>query len=467
MVKYYLLIDIGASSGRHMLGHMQDGKIVYEEIHRFVMNQGNWKWHPRVLLHDIIDGMIKCREAGKIPVSMGIDTFGVEPCFLDRYGELLDIGTILKDNTELYRVFAEKRFPVMDPKELYKRTGTPDIVGNFEYQILSIKERYPSLYEKVNTVLSMPDLLNYMLTGTIKSEYSYATTSGLVNIDTHNWDKEAISAAGIEPGLFVDLTMPGILVGRLRPELKERVGYDLDVIQIAAHDSASAYLAAPIENNNSILISSGTWSIAGAESFEPVVSDKAYEYSIANEGNYELRYRVLNNLTGTVMMQRVRADYMNKYSFPELSEMAKDAKGFESALTVKQLSVMMSDEPMEDIIRSECRKTGQKEPQTLSEVMACIYKSIAVAYKQTIAGLEDCLEKKFEAVNLFSGGCRDEYLNQLTADITGIPVYAGPVEAAAVGNMLIQMIYDGTLANLNDARALVGHSFDIQQFNPQ
>ena len=465
-MKYYLMIDIGASSGRHMLGHMQNGRIAYEEIHRFTMNQGSWKWHPRVLLHDILDGMVKCRQAGKIPVSMGIDTFGVDHGLLDKYGEPLDCGAVLRDGEALMRAFEERRYSFMDPMELYERTGIPDMAGNNIYQLLSVKERMPSLFGKTASVLPMPDFLNYLLTGVIKSEYTYATTMGLVNLKSHNWDRGVIEAAGLNPDMFNDLTMPGTFVGKLRPELKERVGYDVDVLQVAAHDTASAYLTASPRDGCSMFISSGTWSLAGAESFEPVVSEESLERNLANEGNYEFRYRILNGITGTIMMQRVKNDYLNRYSFEELMNMAKESESFPSVVDVNSMEITTSKETMEGIIRNKCLEAGLKVPETLGEALACIYRSIAEKYKRTKENLEICLDTKLTSVNLFSGGCRDAYLNQLTADVTGLPVYAGPVEAATVGNMIVQMIYNGSLSNLDEARKLVETSFDIIKYDP-
>ena len=466
-MKYYLMIDIGASSGRHMLGHMEDGKIVYEEIHRFTMAQGIWKWHYGVLFHDIIDGMIKCREAGKIPVSMGIDTFGVEPCYLGKYGDPLEVGAMLRDNLGMQAAFSEKRFSFMDSREMYERTGCPDMAGNFIYQMLFAKEKYPSMYDKIAKVLTMPDFLNYLLTGEIKSEYSFATTSGLVSLATNNWDSEVIEAAGIAPEMFVDLTMPGTFVGRLKPELRERVGYDIDVLQVASHDSASANISAPVRDDDSILISSGTWSIVGAESYTPMTTDKSFKYGIHNEGNMGLRHRILKNMTGTIMMQRVRRDYGERYSYDDLENMAKEAADFPSRVDVVNRSLTFSDNTMEEIVRGYCRETSQPVPETLPDVLKCIYQSMAAGYKEIISALEDCFGKKFTSINLFSGGSKDMYLNQLTANATGIPVYAGPTEAATVGNMLVQMIYDGTLGGLAEAKELVGRSFEIKLIEPE
>ncbi|MGI6004456.1 MAG: rhamnulokinase [Christensenellales bacterium] len=466
-MKYYLIVDIGASSGRHMLGYMRDGKIVYEEIHRFITEQGQWKWHPEVLFDDIIEGMIKCRRAGKIPVSMGIDTFGVEHGLLDRRGKIIEGGAVLRDEPALYRTFGENGYRFMSPQVLYERTGIPDMAVGTVYQLLHSKERHPHLFAKAGTILPMPDFLNYLLTGVKKSEYSYATTTGLVNIKTHNWDYEIIEAAGLDPSMFVDLTMPGTFVGNLLPEIRDRVGFDLDVLQVASHDTASAYLAAPARDDSSIFISSGTWSLVGTESLTPVINEKSLAYNLSNEGNYAYRYRVLNCITGTLMLQRIRRDYKDRYSFPELAEMAGQASGFDSTVDVCDLSMSVSRLPMEEIIRQLCRDTGQRVPGTLQEVLACIYRSIAEGYAATVKSLRDCMAKEFTTIHLFSGGCRDRYLNQLTADTTGLPVYAGPVEAATIGNMLMQMLYDGTLNDLAQARALVKSTYDMHRIYPQ
>lgn len=462
---YYLAVDIGASGGRHMLGHIKGGKIVYEQMHRFKTQKGGWNWSSDVLVEGIIEGMIKCREAGKIPKSMGIDTFGVEFALLDRENKHLADSPQLRKELVMFDVVDKAH--ELDPfVPQYFRTGIQKMPVNTLYQLYSLKLSQPELLQKAGTFIMLPDLLNFALTGVIRHEYTFATTTQLLHARDKDWDYETIRNLGLPGEIFGEISQPGTFVGRLLPEIRRRVGFDCAVYQVASHDTASAYLAAPVPDENSVLVSSGTWSLIGAESLEPVISETSLKEGLSNEGNYASRYRVLKNLVGTYMLQRVKAELDDRYDFPQLAQLAREASGFPSTIDSTDFR-LLTLESMIQGIKDLCAQSGQPVPETTGEVLQCIYRSIAQGYVRVTRGLERSMNKKFTSLSIFSGGCRDDYLNQLAAEVTGLPVYAGPVEAATIGNFLMQMLEDGTYSGLEEARAAVRDSFEIKRIDPR
>ena len=377
MGNYYLAVDIGASSGRHMLGFVEDGKIRMEEIYRFengmVKKDGHLCWDLEKLFQEIVRGMAVCRDKGKIPVSMGIDTWAVDYVLLDKDGKVTG-------NTYGYR---DSRTQGMDDavnslipaKELYARTGIQKQMFNTIYQLTALKEQEPQVLEQAEKMLLIPDYFAYRLTGTTKTEYTNATTTQLVSPVTKDWDYELIEKLGIKSSIFGEITMAGTEVGSLTKEIEEKVGYNLQVIQTATHDTASAVVAVPAQKD-ALYISSGTWSLMGVEQEEANCSEESRKANLTNEGGYEYRYRFLKNIMGLWMIQSVRHEYEDAYSFAQLCEMAEACRDFPSRVDVNDERFLAPDSMIE-AIRRVCRENGQQVPENVGEIATVIYQSLA------------------------------------------------------------------------------------------
>lgn len=467
MNKYYLAVDIGASSGRHMLAWVEDGLIRMEEIHRFsngmVKKDGHLCWDYEKLFGDIVDGLKKCKEIGKIPVSMGIDTWGVDYALLDAEGQVLGHTYGYRDSRT--NGMDEVVSRIISPEDLYARTGIQKQMFNTIYQLMAVKMQEPQLLDGADKLLMVPDYLNYLLTGVAKSEYTEATTGQLVNPDTKDWDYELIDMLGIKKEMFVPLSTAGTRVGGLKPELIEEVGFDLDVLQIASHDTASAVMAVPSMGKETVYISSGTWSLMGVENMEAICTEASRQANLTNEGGYEYRYRFLKNIMGLWMIQSVRHEYEDKYSFAELCAMAEAVKDFPSRVDVNDDS-FFAPESMIGAIKEYCEKSGQPVPQTPGEVSTVVYQSLADSYGQTVQEIQTITGKDYEAINIVGGGANADYLSQLTANSTGKTVYAGPTEATAIGNLVAQMLKAGEYESLEEARKGIFKSFAVKTFEP-
>lgn len=466
MTSYYLAIDIGASSGRHILAHMDNGKIQLEEIYRFENGikevSGHLCWDLETLFSEIVTGLAKCKTLGKIPASIGIDTWAVDYVLLNQEGKVLG-------NTYSYRdhrtVGMDQRIAeIISPRELYQRTGIQKQIFNTIYQLMAAKEQEPELMEQAQQLLLIPDYFTYRLTGQKKTEYTNATTTQLVNPTTRNWDYELIEKLGFKKSLFGPITTAGTKVGGLKKEIAERIGFQTNVIQTATHDTASAVLAVPARQSNFIYISSGTWSLMGTEQPYADCSEGSQKANLTNEGGYEYRYRYLKNIMGLWMIQSVRHQWNDAYSFEEICAQAESCKSFPSRIDVNR-SVFLAPCSMIKAIQDECLRTGQPVPNSVGEIAAVIYQSLAESYGKTIKELEAMTKKSYDAIYIVGGGSNAKYLNQLTAKATQKTVYSGPAEATAIGNLTVQMIQAGELKNLEEARNVIFNSFDIQQFN--
>ena len=459
---YYLAVDIGASSGRHILGWIEDGKIQLEEVYRFPngieMKNGHYCWDHESLTESVIAGMQKCAEIGKIPSYMGIDTWGVDFLLLDEEGKVIGDAVGYRDaRTE---GMDEKVFAKISHDDLYARTGIQKQLYNTIYQLTALKEQNPEQLEKAKTFLMMPDYLNYCLTGVAHQEYTEATTAQLVNIETGEWDLELIERLGLPTHLFGKLSMPGETVGTLRADVAERVGYDLTVLHPASHDTGSAVLAVPTNSDNIVYISSGTWSLMGMESLKANSSKEAFAHNFTNEGGYDHRYRFLKNIMGLWIIQSIKKELGGKYSFNDLCTMAEALGDTPYRINVNDLA-FLAPKSMMEAIRTYC---GAPE-MPLDHMMCCVYHSLADCYAETIAEIAEVMGKQPDALHIIGGGTKDSYLSELTAKAIDIPVYAGPTEATAIGNLLAQMLGTGVFASIAEAREAVFASFDVKKIN--
>ena len=469
-MKYHLAVDIGASSGRHILGHVEQGRIVLEEVYRFENGPkkrgGRLCWDFDALAREVVNGLKACAKLGKVPATLGVDTWGVDFALVDREGRILGDTVAYRDSrTQGMDALVEERIPA---QELYRRTGIQKQSFNTIYQLMAVKRQSPELLEQAHRLLLVPDYLHYTLTGVMSNEYTEASTSGLVSAETKDWDRELLDLLGFPQKLFGPLSLPGTALGGLCPALREELGFDCQVILPASHDTGSAFLAVPAGEGDSVTLSSGTWSLLGVELETPVTTPESRAANFTNEGGYQYRFRYLKNIMGLWMIQNLRREMAENGQLPgfgELSQLAREAADFPGRVDVDDPS-FMAPESMSAAVRAYCERTGQPVPQSPGELLSCVYHSLAQCYAQSVRQLERLTGRGFQAVHIVGGGSQDAYLNQLTASATGLPVYAGPTEGTALGNLLVQMIAQGEFASLQEARDAIRASFAVKEVLP-
>ena len=467
MSDYYLAVDIGASSGRHILGTIEEGKLKLEEIYRFengmINKDGKLLWDTGQLFKEIVNGMKRCKDLNKIPVSMSIDTWAVDYVLLDEQDQIL--GDTYGYRDKRTNGLDKLVYQIIPETELYKRTGIQKQIFNTIYQLMAVKINTPEIFTKTKTYLMLPDYFQFLLTGKKVSEYTNGTSTQLVNPISGQWDRELIEELGYPKDMFLPLQMPGTEVGELTEQIQAEVGFNCKVVLCASHDTASAVMAIPSKERDAIYISSGTWSLMGIEKEQAQCDEESRKANFTNEGGYDYRFRYLKNIMGLWMIQSVRHELQDAYSFAQLCKMAEECKDFPSHVDVND-DCFLAPESMTHEIQEYCRKTGQKVPETVGEITAVIYQSLAKSYGETIHKMESSQKKTYDSIYVVGGGANAEYLNKLTASATGKTVYAGPGEATAIGNLMAQMIKAGELANLMTARACVYESFDIKVYQP-
>jgi rhamnulokinase len=463
----YLAVDIGASSGRHMLGHVEDGRIVLEQVYRFenrmFERNGHACWDIDALHAHLLAGLRASKDAGKAPVSMGIDTWGVDFVLLDEAGRRIGDAVAYRDKrTEGAYEAVERIVPL---SALYAKTGIQGHPFNTIYQLTALKRDHPEQLAQARSLLMLPDYLGFLLTGARRQEYTNATTSGLLDVRAKKWDLELLDALGLPRELFGDLSMPGTSLGGFTDAARAEAGFDCEVLLPATHDTGSAFLAVPARSPRSVYLSSGTWSLLGVEQKEPIATQAAREAGFTNEGGYGGNYRFLQNIMGLWILQSIRRNLDNRYTFPELAALAKEAEAFRSVVDVNDRRFLTPDNMLEEV-KGACADTGQPVPGTVGEAVQCVYRSLAHCYAGAIAALSGITGVKYEGIHIVGGGSQDTYLNQLTADATGLPLYAGPVEGTALGNLMAQMIARGVFKDATMAREAVAKSFPLQTFMP-
>ncbi len=462
MSTFYLAVDIGASSGRHMLAHMEGGKMVLEEIYRFENGMdrvdGKLLWNTERLFTEIKNGLKKAKDLGKVPVSMGIDTWAVDYVLLD--GEDKVLGDTFGYRDHRTDGMDEEVYRLIPVEDLYARTGIQKQIFNTVYQLMAVKMQTPGLLDQAEAMLMLPDYFHYLLTGVKMQEYTNATSTQLVNAVTGDWDYELIDRLGYPRKIFLPISMPGTVVGHFTKEIAEEIGYDCEVVLPATHDTGSAIMALPTVSDDTLYISSGTWSLMGVENKAAVCTPEAQARNFTNEGGYDHRFRFLKNIMGLWMIQQVRHELNDAYSFAQLCDMAEAEKDFPSRVDVNDVC-FLSPASMQGAIRDYLKASGQREPENIGQMATVIYQSLAESYAATVKEIEELTGKHYEAINIVGGGSKAMYLNILTASKCGRKVIAGPGEGTAIGNLMAQMIHAGVYKDLKDARQNVAESFDI------
>jgi rhamnulokinase len=468
----YLAIDIGAESGRAIIGALNNGKLTLQEVHRFanggVRVGNNLYWDILGLWREIKNGLRIAAQSGSID-AIGIDTWGVDYALLDECGDLLGNPYCYRDarlDGVIDRVCADIGRDV-----IFQQTGIQFMPINTLFQLVAEKTHNPAKMERARRCLMIPDLLHYWLTGVAANEYTIATTTQAFNPRTRTWSSDLLNRIGVSPALFGDVVMPGAVLGKLASSVVEETGVrDVRVILPGTHDTASAVAAVPFERGDGAraYISSGTWSLVGVETPEPVINADVLAANMTNEGGVGGRIRLLKNVMGMWLIQQCRVAWARQghnHSYDQLAHMAAET-AFDAVIDPDHESLLHPAD-MPAAIAALCKASGQKVPNTPGEFARCIYVSLAHTYRKVVEQAGGLIGKKIEAIHIVGGGSQATFLNQMTADICRVPVYAGPIEGTAIGNVLTQAMGTQEIGSLDDLREVVRHSFDIVRYEPR
>ena len=471
MNKVYLAADFGGGSGRVIAGWLEDGQLKMEEVHRFDNRQvrlgDHVYWDFPALFEDMKVGLKKAASKGYAITSIGIDTWGVDFGLIDRDGQLIGNPVCYRDARTSGMV--EELFKTLDPTEHYSTTGIQVMEINTLSQLLSIKGT--AQLESARHLLFMPDLFSYFLTGNVSNEYCIASTSELLDAKKREWSWDTIKALGLPEHLFGEIIMPGTVRGTLRPDLASETGLgEIAVVAVGSHDTASAVAAVPaIDGDGTIaFLSSGTWSLLGVELPEPILNEEARKAEFTNEGGVGGRIRFLQNITGLWILQRLMAEWKERGEEQSFAQLLPEAeKAHIGSIIPVADAAFMNPASMERAICDYCERSGQQVPSTKGELTRCLLQSLAHKYQDAISGVNDLLPEPIRRLHIIGGGSQNELLNQLTADALGLPVWAGPVEATAMGNILVQAIASGEIAGLDALRDIVRRSVTPKVFEPR
>lgn len=447
-----------------MLASLSDGRMRLEEVYRFenglVEKDGELCWDHERLYGEILKGMRRCKELGKIPESVGVDTWGVDFVLLDKNNQI--IGSTVSYRDSRTKGMDERVYDIIPEDELYARTGIQKAMYNTIYQLMAVKTKHPEYFEQAKMLLFTPDYFHMKLSGKAVNEYTIATTSQLINPASGKWDYGLLERLGYPAEIFDDPVMPGTVLGGLTSECIETVGYDCKVVLPASHDTASAVLAVPNVGGKNVYISSGTWSLMGVERESADCSKKAKQHNMTNEGGYGRSFRFLKNIMGMWMIQSVKKESGTSLSYAEICEEA--SKQSINSLVDCYDERFLAPASMTKEIADACAESGQQVPADLCETACVIYKSLAECYAKTISELEEMTGERYGCINIVGGGSNADYLNRLTAEFTGRTVYAGPGEATAIGNVAAQMLADGSFADVAEVRQCIFDSFGVNKY---
>ncbi len=470
-MKKVLAFDFGASSGRAIIGSFDGEKISLKEVHRFTNDPvdlgGTLYWDVLRLFYEIKQGIVKAKIAGGFD-SIGIDTWGVDFGLIDKNGRLLENPVHYRDKRTSGLV--EESFKFVPRQKMYDITGIQFMELNTLFQLISLKKQRPEMLERADKMLFMPDLFAYFLTGKMCSEYSIASTSQLIDINTRTWSKELLSSFGIKESLFAPLTEPGTVLGNLSKEICEECGVEsVPVISVCGHDTQSAITAVPCESGDFAFLSSGTWSLFGTELQKPIVNETSLKINITNEGGFGGTTGFLKNIIGLWLIQESRRQWQREgkdYSYADLEKLALSEEPFKCFID-PDAPEFVPQGNIPERVREFCKKTGQYVPDSVGEIMRCIYESLAMKYRMTFEKLCECTGKDYPVIHVIGGGTKDGLLCRMTASSCGKTVKAGPIEATVMGNVAVQLMSDGTIGSINEARRAVAASEELKTYEPQ
>ena len=468
--EYYMAFDLGAESGRAMLGSLADDKIRLTELHRFpsrlICSQYNLHWDVYYLFEEIRQVLEKIRRQGLRLNSLGIDTWGVDFGLIDKRGQILGLPFCYRDKT--FPRAAEDYLREFSGEKLYQLTGIQFMPFNTIFQLYALQEENPVWLELADQMLFMPDLLNFLLTGIKATDLTIASTSQLLSPFSRQWLPQLLERMGVPSQLLPEINQPGQILGRLSPWLVEDGLPDVQVVQVAGHDTASAVAAVPAERDSWLYISSGTWSLIGVELPEPVINARSFQANFTNASGLGKTIRFLKNVTGLWLLQQCRKTWSQReeLTYEQLAEMADKARPFELFLD-PDAAEFLNPGNMVEAITDYARRTGQAIPSEPGAMTRAILESLALKYRLVMEDLEDLTGQNFKVIHIIGGGSKNALLNQFTAEATGKLVLAGPEEATAVGNILIQAMAAGQLDDRQELRKIVRQSFEIKEFRPR
>jgi rhamnulokinase len=477
VTRNFLGLDLGASSGRAVIGRFDGERLALEEIHRFANGPvrlptakgSSIHWDSLDQFAQVKAGIAKAAECcGKdgAPVSVGIDTWGVDYGLLDAGGELLGNGFHYRDERTVG--MPERVFEIIPREEVFRNTGIQFMDLNTLYQLFAA--RGSAALDKAQRLLFTPDLMNYWLSGRAVNEYTIASTSQCLEPFSRNWAYEMLARLAIPTHIFGEIVQPGTVLGPLLPWVAEETGIaGLQLVAVGCHDTASAVAAVPVSGPDSAFVSSGTWSILGVESPVPVVNETALAFNFTNEGGVCDTIRLMKNITGLWLIQECRRQWTKegqRLTWEEIVELAKAAPALRSIIDVDdEAFIRPGDMPAR--IRTQCERTGQAAPQDKGAIARTVFESIALKYRRVLDMTEELTGKRTEALNIVGGGTQNRLLSQFAANAIGRPVITGPIEATAVGNILIQMLAMGAVSSLAEGREVIRRSFPVETFEPQ
>lgn len=469
--KQVLAFDFGASSGRAIIGKLENDKIIMNEIHRFsndpVIVNGTMYWDTLRQFYEIKQGMIKAKQQGGF-YSLGIDTWGVDFGLLDEQGVLLENAIHYRDSRT--EGMQEKAFECIEKERIYEITGNQLMDLNTVFQLYSLVLNRPWLLERADTLLLTPDLFNYFLTGIKAAEYTMVSTTQIMDARERKWAKDIIKALRIPERLFPEVVPSGTTIGELMPEICEELGLEpAKVVAVASHDTQSAVVAVPTQEENFVFISCGTWSLFGTELSQPSINEASLLYNITNEGGYGEKATFLKNITGLWLIQESRRQWQKEgrdYSYGALEKMAFSVTPLQSFFDPDAPEFMQAGN-IPERIRTFCKNTGQTIPLTIGEIVCCINQSLAMKYRYTLEQIETCLLQKYDKIYMIGGGIQSKLLCQMTANASGRLVQAGPIEATALGNIAVQLITAGEIKDLKEARRIIQKSEKSYEYQPQ
>lgn len=472
-VKKYIAVDLGAESGRVMLGSVSSDKLVLEEIHRFsngpIEEDDSLRWDFERLLCEIKAGIGKAVKAANEKVcGIGVDGWGSDFGLIGADGKLLENPYHYRDSRT--EGVMEKAFELMDKREIYENTGLQIMLFNNLYQLLSMRLANSEVLAKAKSVIFTADLYTYHLCGRVYSEYTLASTSQLMDMRTGKWSKEIFEKLSLPIEIIPDIVKPGTVVGKLTEEVAREIGCTrIDVIAVGSHDTASAVAAVPAGDNKWAYISSGTWSLVGVEVPEAIINGKTFEYQFTNEGGVENTIRLLKNVMGLWLVQECRRRWQREgveLSFAEVTNMAQRAEPFAGRID-PDYGGFYSPGDMPKRINDYLAETGQKAIEDKGQMIRVILESLALKYRWVLEKVEDIMGEGLDCLHIVGGGIQNELLCQFTANAIGKKVIAGPIEATASGNILMQAKAAGQIKTLTELRGIVRNSFELKEYQPQ
>lgn len=468
----FLAFDFGASSGRAILVKIEKDFIDIKEIHRFpndpVFLGNKYVWDFPRLLNETKTALKKLVASGTKITSIGIDTWGVDYGLLDKDNNLIGMPMHYRDERNYEGVKeVEKK---IDLESLYLRTGISNNTFNTAFQLVGDRLKRNTILENADSLLFMPDLFAYYLTNEKKNEFTIASTSGLLDMKNRTWDKELINTLGIPENIFNDIIEPGETYGYLTEEIMDETGMDrVPVIAIGGHDTASAVAGTPFKEKGNAFLSSGTWSLLGLEIDSPIISEETFKASLTNEGGVGNKIRLLKNINGTWLLQQLRKNWCEFHEEIGFPDIIREAKKYEDCTFKVNTNdpMLMNTKNMIKSIKEYCIEHGQGEPTELGEIAMAIYNGLTSEYKETIEELEEISGREIPGINVVGGGIQDKFLCELTMKRTGKTLIAGPIEAAVLGNVMMQAIANKEIESIEEGRELIFNAFSCEEYSPE